>query len=499
MKKILLLVLILNACSKQQESSSISFLHINDTHSKHLPMLRTEKNGTISTNGGSAQLATLIKDLKSKQSNIMAIHGGDAVTGSVFSIIYKGDDSTDILNMSGFDLGILGNHEFDFGLSKAYDIITNRNFPTITANAYEKDTGKAIVPPTFTTNISGKSIGFIGLLTSHEVYIGKDKPGAFTVSDEIETLKKILSEDKDIQTNDLLVLISHVGFELDKTIAAQFPNIFDIIVGGHSHTYLEEPVKINDTLIVQVNNNIKELGKLDFDVDKNNKIVAYNYQTIPIKNITPDPEVLAYIQEKQVLVDQEMGGKLATLSDTLEDTDIRKKSTLLGNFISDIVLDNFTNLGIDFIFLNSGSIRSPLEKGDVSLGDMYEIHPFDNTAVYFEISGKVLKDIFALSIGRNYGEGGFVQLSKGIKISVDNGTISSIIINGKPIEDNKIYKTITSDWLYNGGDAYTMIEEYALNTQFIGLDIRDLLIKTLSEKKYIDTSTISSQNRWVFN
>ena len=77
--------------------------------------------------------------------------------------------------MTSIDLTVLGNHEFDFGLKQAYNIITNRNFPTITANAYEQDTSNAIVPPTFTTNINGKSIGFIGILTSAEVYSLKGK------------------------------------------------------------------------------------------------------------------------------------------------------------------------------------------------------------------------------------------------------------------------------------------------------------------------------------
>lgn len=504
-KKILVLTLLAvislaMSCSEKKYLTNITFLHINDTHSKHLAAIRTDKEtGIVSTNGGSSQLAHLIKSIKETNMNTIAIHGGDVVTGSVFSIIYEGLESSDILNMSGFDLAVLGNHEFDFGLERAYEILDIRNFPTITLNAYEKDTGKQIVPSTFTTNIGGKSIGFIGLLTSDEVYADKDEAGQFIVNDEIESLTELFENDKNIETNDLLVLVSHAGFEYDKKIAEAFPNKFDVIVGGHTHTFLPEPVKVNDTLIVQLNSNIKELGRLDIVVDSDNNIDSYEYEYIPIVNVGMDEEVEKYIMEKSVLVDERMGGKIAILNDTLDDSNIRSESTVLANFISDIVYDEFKDMDIDFVFLNSGSVRSPLEKGIVTLGSMYEIHPFDNTAVYFEAKGSVVRDILNMSAVDNYGAGGFVMLSKGIVVTVgDNRIIESITINGEPIDENKIYKMITSDWLFNGGDDYTMIKENAENSKYIGTDVRDLLMNTFESIGTIDVSSLDATKRWVF-
>ena len=275
--------------------------------------------------------------------------------------------------MTDLDLAVLGNHEFDFGLKQAYNIITNRNFPTITANIYEKDTSNNIVPPTFTTNINGKSIGFIGLLTSDEVYADKDKVGQFFVTDEFISLSNILLTEPSITTNDLLVLVSHTGIEKEQAIAKAFPNLFDLIIGGHSHTYLEQPIKINKTLIVQLNNNIKELGKLDLNINSKNEVISYTYQAIPIKNITPDPKVRSYIKSKQGLVDQQMGSILATISETLEDTDIRRLSTPLGNFITDMVFEGFKDRGVEILMLNSGGIRSSIDEGNITLGKVTKI------------------------------------------------------------------------------------------------------------------------------
>ncbi|MGL5956688.1 MAG: bifunctional metallophosphatase/5'-nucleotidase [Brevinema sp.] len=479
------------SCTKQQ--TEITLLHINDTHSKHYPFIA--KDG--STNGGSAQLAYLIKKYKSEQSNILAIHGGDAVTGSAFSIVYQGMDSTDILNLSDFDLAVLGNHEFDFGLDQAYNIINARNFPTITANAYEKDTAKAIMPPYFTTNINGKSIGFLGLLTSHEVYTHKDQAGQFTVQEEFSALSNIL-DNSSLTTNDLLILVSHSGYELDKEIAQTFPNVFDIIIGGHSHTYLEQPHKINNTLIVQLNNNIQELGKLDLRIDEKNNIRSYTYQAIPIKNVPADLLVLDYIESKKGLVDQNMGQVLATISESISDENIRSQSTILGNFIADTVLNAFSDRNIDILMLNSGGIRAPLIGGNITLGTMYEIHPFDNTVVYFEAPGNIIKEILTHSANAVYDTGGFLQISKDTEVIIEpDGSISSIKIQGEHLAHDKIYKVMVSDWIFNGGDSYTMIKDNAQNIQLLGFDVREILMKEFQKIQHINTSQLNDTKRWV--
>ncbi|MDK2818913.1 MAG: bifunctional metallophosphatase/5'-nucleotidase [Spirochaetota bacterium] len=406
-------------------------------------------------------------------------------------------DSTDIFNMTDLDIAVLGNHEFDFGLKQAYNIITNRNFPTITANIYERDTSNNIVPPTFTTNINGKSIGFIGLLTSDEVYADKDKFGQFFVTDEFISLSNLLLTEPSITTNDLLVLVSHTGIEKEQAIAKAFPNLFDLIIGGHSHTYLEQPIKINKTLIVQLNNNIKELGKLDLNINSKNEVISYTYQAIPIKNITPDPKVRSYIKSKQGLVDQQMGFILATISETLEDTDIRRLSTPLGNFITDMVFEGFKDRGVEILMLNSGGIRSSIDEGNITLGKVYEIHPFDNIGVYFETTGSALKQILSHSANNVRGTGGFLQLSKGLSVTVENDkSISSIILNGIAIDENKIYKIITSDWTFNGGDGYNMIKKNAQNIQTLGFDVRDILIQQLKNRREINVNTLDNTKRW---
>ncbi|MGL4676262.1 MAG: bifunctional metallophosphatase/5'-nucleotidase [Brevinema sp.] len=492
--KIFLLILLFYTASCGQKQTEISLLHINDTHSKHYPFI-TKDN---STNGGSAQLAYLIKKYKSEQSNILAIHGGDAVTGSAFSIVYQGMDSTDILNLSDFDLAVLGNHEFDFGLNQAYNIINARNFPTIAANAYEKDTDKAIVEPYFITNINGKSIAFLGLLTSHEVYTHKDKAGQFTVQEEMSALSNVLDNSASWNTNDLLILVSHSGYEVDKEIARNFPNVFDVIIGGHSHTYLEQPDKINNTLIVQLNSNIQELGKLDLVLDAKNKIRSYRYQAIPIKNIPTDPDVLAYIESKEELVNQNMGQVLATISDTLSDSNIRKQSTILGNFIADTVFNAFSERNLDILMLNSGGIRAPLVAGNITLGTMYEIHPFDNTVIYFEATGDSIKQILSHSASSVYDTGGFVQIAQDVEVVVESDkSISSITIKGEPIESDKIYKVMASDWIFHGGDSYTMIKENAQNVQLLGFDVREILMKEFQKIKHIDVTKLSDAPRWV--
>lgn len=498
MKKLIFIFLVLVACG--EKNFQLSLIHINDTHAKHLPSIRTnKKTQEVQTNGGKAQLSSLIKKLREKEPNVLVLHGGDAVTGSVYSLVYKGEESSDLMNMIGFDVAVPGNHEFDFGLDQAYKMLAMRNFPTVSANVFETDTGLPVTRPYFTTNINGREIAVIGILTKDEVYSEKNgTPGYITIEDEIESIKNLLDTDKELAKKDHLILLSHSGYKKDWEIAEAFPNRFDVIVGGHSHTPLEQPVKVGKTLIVQTDNNIKNLGKLALTYHKN-QLISYQYDFMPVKNIEPDKEIVKYLEEKQALVDKEMGEVIGTINGDLTDENIRLGSTQLGNYIADSLLEIYADQNADIVLVNSGSVRAPLLQGDLTMGTLFEFHPFDNTAVYFEVTGADLQEIIEVSATSNYGEGGFLQLSKGTFVTVNpDKTIKEILVKNQPLNPEKNYKILINDWLYGGGDGYTMIPQKAKNVRLIGSDFRDMLIQKIKKDQKIDVNELDRKPRWNF-
>lgn len=500
MKKALIILLFSLAPVWAQDEFTLSIIHVNDTHAKHEASIKKDKTtGVVTTNGGAAQLSGVIAQELALNSNALVLHAGDTMTGSAYTLIYKGIDSSQLMNMTGFSIATLGNHEFDFGLKGAYAVLKARKFPTVSANVVEADTGKLVVPPYVITNIGSKKIAVIGLIINDEVFTQRlGSKGFIKVNDGIDTLIKLFAEDNILKSADYFILLSHSGAEVDKKIAAAFPNKFSVIVGGHSHTLLKEPFKVGNTFILQVDNNLKRVGRLDLTF-KDNK-VSGSYKQIPLINTTSDPAVEKYVAAKKKGIDSKMGQKIGFLSGTdLEDTAIRTKSTPLGNFISDLLLDIYKDTGIDFILLNSGTVRTSLHQGDITLQTMFELHPFDSTAYVVSLKGSIIEEILELSAGKNWDEGGFLQVSKGLIIQTDkNRKIQNISLNGKPIEPEKDYTVLVNDWLYGGGDGYTMIPAKAAQVRYLGSDFRDMMIEKIKQEKVFDSNQVDSSERWIF-
>ncbi|MGL4388119.1 MAG: bifunctional metallophosphatase/5'-nucleotidase [Brevinema sp.] len=500
MNYLLLILLFIGACSNKQ-SYELSILHMNDTHAKHEAIIKTNKTtGEVITNGGEAQLAGVLAEEKTLNPNTLILHAGDTMTGSVYTLIYKGVEASELMNMSGIHIATLGNHAFDFGLEGAYNMLSVRKFPTISANIFESDTGNLLLDPYILTNIGGKSIAIIGLMVNEEVFTERlGSPGYIKVTDGIETLKTLFTTDKTLAKADIFLLLSHSGFEYDTKIAKAFPNKFAVIIGGHSHTLLEQPVKIGNTLIVQTENNLKRVGRLDLTF-KGRKTEA-QYKQILLTNTAYDTNVVAYIKDKKVLVDSQMGQKIGVLiGDDLEDSNIRQKSIPLGNFLTDLLLDIYKDSAIDFALINSGSVRTSINHGDITLKTMFELHPFDNTAYVVTLSGATIHEILARSADKNWNEGGFLMLSKGLEVTTDsNRMIKSITFNGSALNLDKEYKVLISDWMYNGGDGYTMIIPNAKEALYVGSDFRDMFIKKIKEQKIFNTSDIDLTERWKFS
>lgn len=500
MNKILFVMLFILASCSQQEEVRITILHTNDIHAKHEAMIRTNKiSGEVSTNGGAAQLSTVLASEKKLNPNTIIVDSGDTLTGSAYTIVYKGLEAVDLMNMMGYDISTLGNHEFDFELEGAKNIINARSFPTISANVVETDSGSSIVPPYIITNIAGRKIAFIGLLTDEESFIHRTGSTNFIkVTEGVEALSNLFVQEPILNTLDSLILISHSGFKKDKQIAEAFPGKFDVIIGGHSHTLLTEPYIISNTPIVQLDNNLKRVGRLDLIFKGKTK--KFLYKQILLENILPDPTIEQYLNSKREGVVSALGKKIGYLdTDSLDDDNIRCESKPLGNFISDLLLESFRESGVEIVLFNSGTIRSSLPRGNFTLQTAFELHPFDNTAYVVDLKGSVIQEILETSVQSNLGEGGFMQLSQGLSATYNKSNNKlDIMFNNQPLNPDQNYTVLVSDWLYGGGDGYSMIAEKSSNVRYKGNEFRDVLIDQFKIKKNVDDKSIDKKPRWKF-
>ena len=492
--------------NKTGNTGSLTIIHMNDTHGRDEEEIIITKGDNPQTNHkyGAARRATYIKEVKATNDNVLILHAGDTITGSVYSTVFKGRDEVDIMNMIGVDAATIGNHFVDYGLENFTEIMKERKFPTLSINIRNKSDGSLYATPYIITNVNGLNVAIIGLTTTDAVY-NPEYVKDLIFDEEIKTLKDFVKKTPLHKTNDITILLSHIGYEADKKVAEAIPNTFDIIIGGHSHTELKEADIVRGTPIVQTGYYGMNLGHIDLSVsngvvDKANLI----YKLIPMdENIAQDSDMLKFIAEMKGTVDKEFNVRIATLPFELEHAGIRSNSMALGNFASDLVIDSYPN--IDMVLMNSGGLRTPLPKGDITLGKIQnEFFPFDNEVIIVSLSGGDVIEMLKIS-GKKRGAGAFLQLSRGmeVKYNAENGDLIYAKLNGEDINPSKDYNIALSSFVFLGGDGYVDSEGNAIakkgkNIVMTGNDMRDAMISKLKELNNVPASYIDENPRVIF-
>ncbi|WP_096736888.1 bifunctional UDP-sugar hydrolase/5'-nucleotidase [Brachyspira sp. G79] len=509
MKKIyyifIFVLMIISSCRnntltpKKNISGDIIIIHMNDTHGKD-----EEENGKY----GAARRASYIKQLRDTNNNVLVLHAGDTITGSIYSTVFKGMDEVKIMNKLGVGAAAVGNHFIDYGLDNFNQIMKDRDFPTLSVNI--KNNNSYYAKPYMVTNINGIKIAVVGVTVKNSGY-NPQYTQNLVFEDEIEALKKFISEIPLNKTNDITILLSHAGYNIDVEIANAIPNTFDIIIGGHTHTVMEKPQTVNGTPIVQAGCYGQYLGNINLNT-YNGNISRFNYKLVAIdETIEEDTDMLALINEMKAQVEQESNVKIGTLSEDLnyDVMTIRQQSTALGNFVCDLILDsNQEGDKADIVFINSGGIRAGFSKGDITLANIMTVSSFDNEVILVSLTGKDILDLLKIScknstvIPTNSG-GGFLQMSRGMEVLyTSSGDLISAKLNGTPINESQSYRVALSTYIYSGGSYVdengNSIAQNGNNINMTGKDCRDDMISKIKALGTIDSSYIDNTVRVKF-
>lgn len=264
----LLLMLCLVASSATWAQDKLIILHSNDTHSRIEPMPATDKQ--YPSMGGVVNRKAIIDSIR-QTNEVLLIDAGDIVQGTPYFNLFEGRTETECLNNIGYEVGTIGNHEFDNGVENLDFIVSSLNYPIVACN-YDF-TGTKLenkVKPYVILKKKGLKIGIIGVCVNPEGLISKDKFAPLKYLPAIETANKYAKEIR--QKCDLVIALTHIGFGDDKKLAAQSEDI-DLVIGGHSHTFLKEPEKIKnkngkEILVTQVGKNGVYLGKIEVNIQK---------------------------------------------------------------------------------------------------------------------------------------------------------------------------------------------------------------------------------------
>ena len=431
------------SCAAQRE---IRIIHVNDFHGFAVPY---KPYGSDESQGGLAYLAARAEELRAEKPALF-LAAGDMIQGNNWANLFQGKSSIEAMNVMNFDTMVVGNHEFDFGQEVLKERIGEANFPVLGANVI----GLSELKPYIKKNVDGLSVAIIGVVTDDTPVTThpKNVTGLKFLSTE-ETIRKYTRELRG--ESDIIVVLSHSGFNADADLAKKVDGV-DVIVGGHSHTKVTKPARVNKSLVVQAFEHGKALGVLDLAV-KNGKVVGASGRLEPIKptgkeNKAVGAIVAKYQQKVDIVMNETVGEALVDL----DGVNVRLRETNLGNLITDIMRNT---AGADVAIINGGTIRTSIKQGHVKVSDVYAVVPFDNYIVSIKLTGQQIRDTLEHGVSAVEDEEGRFPQVAGLTFTYDlkgkkGSRVKEIFIGGTPLEAEKEYSVATNDFLAAGGDGY---------------------------------------------
>ena len=381
-----------------------------------------------------------INKVRNETQNVLYAISGDMFRGSLIDTEYKGISTIEIMNLLSPDIVTLGNHEVDYGVAHLLFLEKCAKFPIINANMYIKTNHMRLFNSHKIFELDGMKILFIGVLTQEVLAQTKNDALIGSLLDVEEAAKEIGKICNYYKTEDIdfTVVLTHIGFEADKQLAAILdPNWgVDLIIGGHSHTLLEKPEVVAGIPIVQAACGTSQIGRFDIVVNTDtNSIDSYKWQLIPIdEEHCPRDEVLEDLIERyKEVTDQKYSRILTRISGVLTHPQ-RNKETTMGRLFADAFKEA---LGVDVMLMGSGSIRTETFGPIVSYKDLVEAFPYEDKVYRIYVTGAQLEHMlkFVLREEAYSDHTEFYQLSRGIRVEYDRETqkIVDLQLNGKKV------------------------------------------------------------------
>ncbi|MEM7256608.1 MAG: 5'-nucleotidase C-terminal domain-containing protein, partial [Pseudomonadota bacterium] len=445
--------------------------------------------------GGVARIKTKMDELRAQMDNqnVLVLDAGDPFQGSLFYTTYKGEAEAKFMEAIGYDAMAVGNHEFDDGPEGLAKFIDAVSFPVISGNLdlSAEDSLKDKVKDLLVLEVGGEKIGIISALATDTV--DTSSPGDNVVfQDEIEALSADVAALTEAGVTKIIAL-NHVGLPKDLDIAAAVPGI-DVVIGGHSHTFMSNekegapayPTMVGDTPVAQAYAYSKYIGKLTVTFDDDGNVTAAEGEPVVLDaSVTPDADMLAEIAEMGAPIEEMKKRVVASTSDVVngDRAVCRVAECPMGNLVADAMLDRVKDQGVTIAIQNGGGLRASIDAGEVTMGEVLTVLPFQNTLSTFQVSGQAIID--ALENGVSQVEevkGRFPQVA-GLKFTWDlsvapnEGRVQDVMVmNGDsfaPIDPAATYSVVSNNYVRNGGDGYKMFKE-ATNAYDYGPDLADV-------------------------
>ena len=486
----------------------LNILHINDFHSriesinKFDSTCSAEEEGKNECFGGAARLLTAINQtrdaLKAGGKNVLLLNAGDNFQGSLFYTTYKGTVEAEMLNAMKFDAMTVGNHEFDDSEDGLAGFLDKVQFPVVTANVVATAASKIgdRVKPSIVLEVGGQKIGIVGAVANDTAELATPGPN-ITIAEDVAKISEQVQKLKQDGV-DKIIALTHVGYPRDLEFIAKIPDV-DVVVGGHSHTLLSNtdqkaegpyPTLVDNpggykVPVVQAGQYSKYLGDLKVVFDDNGVVKESKGDPILVdSSFKPDEATLKRIDELKAPIEALKAKVVGTSEGPIEgDRKIcRAKECSMGNLVADATLARVKDQGVTIAFANSGGLRSSIDGGDVSMGEVLTVLPFQNTVATFQLKGEDIRAALENGVSQiDDGAGRFMQVS-GMKYSFDRSkpagsrVVSVEVKEGDafvPLDPAKTYIVAANNYVRTGGDGFKVFATKAINAYDFGPNLEE--------------------------
>jgi 2',3'-cyclic-nucleotide 2'-phosphodiesterase / 3'-nucleotidase / 5'-nucleotidase len=439
-------------------------------------------------NQGIAKVAGAINAKKAENPNTIVVSAGDNFQGSAMSNLTYGAPVNEFMKSVGVVASAVGNHEFDWGVEKIEKWAEEGGYDFLASNIYDKATGEPVewAKPYKIVEQDGVKVGFIGLATPETLFKTKAKyVKDLEFRDPVEAAEKWTKVARE-NGADVVIALTHLGSKQDyetKEITGEvvgLTNIEGIDAIISSHTHQKVCGTVNGVPIVQPYKQGRALGCLSIMVDENGKVTeiepSIDYLYKRAETMVEDAEVKAIADKYE----EEVGPLLSEVLGTTDKELFHDRSvgpSILGEWVCDVMREK---AGTQIAVTNGGGLRTSIPAGEITVGNLYEVMPFDNTLVKMELKGSDVKSVIEHGIMNDVI--GWIQIS-GVMVKYNNeGKITSIALeDGTPLDMNEYYTVVTNDFQFSGGDGFDF--SGAKNDVNMMIPIRDALVEAVKAEK----------------
>ncbi|WP_430509813.1 bifunctional 2',3'-cyclic-nucleotide 2'-phosphodiesterase/3'-nucleotidase [Gottfriedia solisilvae] len=483
-----------------KENIKVQLLGLNDFHGQLDTDTKVTLNGQEVLAGSMEYTAAAMKQREATNPNTLLVHAGDMIGGSpLISALFQDEPTVEVMEAMGFDVGTVGNHEFDEGINELKRMINGgehpkgtkgydgMNFPVIAANAYDTSTGQLITQPYAIKEVGGKKIGFIGVVTQEtpSMIIRKGNE-TLEIRDEVEAINHYTEILKQQGIEAIVVLAHNPTLQTGKTdlfdatdIAEKVDDEVDVIFAAHNHVFVDK--EVDNKLIVQAYSYGSAFSDVDLELDAvTGEIVKKEAEVVTVyqKDYTPDSTVSAIMKKYEDLIApikaEIVGDSMQTLPKGYPSTEMNG-DIALGNLIADGMK---YAMNADFAMMNGGGVRAQLDAGEVTFGDLFAIQPFGNILNKVNLSGADLETV----LNNQITDKGLDFHIAGFKYTWDSSTkkvVNILLPDGSKIDPNKEYSVVVNNYMY--GNVKYGIGQLSTNLEIGSDDLQATInyVKTL--------------------